>query len=31
VGPDGTILRRFRPGTDPEDPEVVAAIESSLP
>jgi glutathione peroxidase len=31
VGPDGTILRRFRPGTDPEDPEVIAAIESSLP
>jgi glutathione peroxidase len=31
VGPDGTILRRFRPGTDPEDPEVIAAIEDSLP
>ena len=31
VGPDGTILRRFRPHTEPEDPEVVAAIEGSLP
>jgi glutathione peroxidase len=30
VGPGGTILRRFRPGTDPEDPEVIAAIEDSL-
>jgi glutathione peroxidase len=31
VGPDGTVLGRFRPGTDPEDPELVAAVESSLP
>jgi glutathione peroxidase len=31
VGPDGTILRRFRPLTDPEAPELVAAIEASLP
>ena len=31
VGPDGAILRRFRPLTDPEDPELVAAIEASLP
>ena len=31
VGPDGTVLRRFRPRTDPEDSELVAAIEASLP
>jgi glutathione peroxidase len=31
VGPDGTILRRFRPRTEPEDPDVVAAVEASLP
>jgi len=31
VAPDGTVLRRFRPGTDPEDPALVAAIEASLP
>src|SRR5258708_39852664 len=31
VGPDGTILGRFRPGTDPQRPELVAAIEASLP
>jgi glutathione peroxidase len=31
VGPDGTVLARFRPRTDPEDPRIVAAIEDSLP
>jgi glutathione peroxidase len=31
VGPDGEILGRFRPRTDPEDPALVAAIEASLP
>ena len=31
VGPDGKILGRFRPRTDPEDPALVAAIEQSLP
>ena len=31
VGPDGAILGRFRPRTDPEDPELVAAIEAALP
>ena len=30
VGPDGTVLARFRPLTDPEAPEVLSAIESSL-
>ena len=30
VGPDGTILARFRPRTDPEDPQLVAAIEAAL-
>jgi glutathione peroxidase len=29
--PDGTIAARFRPRTDPEAPEVVAAIEGVLP
>jgi len=31
VGPDGAIIGRFRPLTEPEDPEIVAAIEASLP
>jgi len=31
VGPDGTVLGRFRPLTDPEDPALVTAIEDSLP
>jgi glutathione peroxidase len=31
VSPDGTILHRFRPMVDPEAPEVVDAIEASLP
>lgn len=30
VGPDGSVLGRFRPLTDPEAPEVVSAIETSL-
>jgi glutathione peroxidase len=31
IAPDGEIIGRFRPGTDPEDAELVAAIEASLP
>jgi glutathione peroxidase len=31
VGPDGTVLARFRPQVTPEDPGLVAAIEASLP
>jgi len=31
VSPDGTILQRFRPLVDPEAPEVIDAIEASLP
>ena len=31
VRPDGTVAARFRPGTKPEDPAVVAAIEENLP
>ena len=31
VGPDGAVVARFDPMTDPEAPEVVAAIESTLP
>ncbi len=30
VGPDGTVLQRFRPRTEPTSPEVVAAIEAAL-
>ena len=31
VGPDGTVIARFRPLTEPEDPAVVSAIEANLP
>jgi glutathione peroxidase len=31
VGPDGKAVARFRPRTEPDAPEVVAAIEASLP
>jgi glutathione peroxidase len=31
VSPEGTVLRRWRPGTAPEAPEVVSAIEERLP
>ena len=31
VGPDGTVIGRFRPMTDPEDPALIGAIEASLP
>jgi glutathione peroxidase len=31
VGPDGAVIARFRPLTDPEDPAIVSAIEASLP
>lgn len=30
VGPDGTVLARFRPRTEPTSPEVTAAIEAAL-
>ncbi|QEO09946.1 glutathione peroxidase [Protaetiibacter larvae] len=30
IAPDGTVTR-FRPGTQPDDPAVVAAIEDALP
>ena len=30
VGPDGQVLSRFRPLTDPEAPELISAIEASL-
>ncbi|OHV38070.1 MULTISPECIES: glutathione peroxidase [Pseudofrankia] len=30
VGADGTVLARFRPGTDPADPELRATIEKAL-
>jgi glutathione peroxidase len=31
VRPDGSVAARFRPGTEPEAPEVIAAIEANLP
>ncbi|GHF25842.1 glutathione peroxidase [Amycolatopsis deserti] len=31
VDPDGKVVARFRPRTDPEAPEVVEAIEAALP
>jgi len=31
VGPDGKIVARFRPLTEPEDPGIVSAIEANLP
>ena len=31
LGPDGSVVARFRPRTVPDDPAVLAAIESSLP
>lgn len=31
VSPDGEIVKRFRPTVDPEAPEVIDAIEASLP
>jgi len=30
VGPDGTVLHRFRPRTEPTSPQVTAAIEAAL-
>lgn len=31
VGPDGRVVGRFRPRTEPDAPEIRAAIESVLP
>ena len=31
VRPDGTVAARFRPRTEPDAPEVLAAIEAELP
>jgi glutathione peroxidase len=31
VSPDGDVVGRFRPKTEPEDPALVAAIEAQLP
>ena len=31
LGPDGSVVARFRPRTVPDDPQVLAVIESSLP
>jgi glutathione peroxidase len=31
VRPDGSVAARFRPRTTPDDPEVLAAIEETLP
>lgn len=31
ISPAGDVVARFRPGTEPEAPEVIEAIESTLP
>lgn len=31
LGPDGAVIARFRPRTEPDDPQVLAAIEKNLP
>ena len=31
VSPDGTVLARFRPRTEPDDPALIEAIEANLP
>jgi len=31
VSPEGEVLARFRPGTEPEDAVLVAALEAALP
>jgi len=31
LSPDGAIVGRFRPGVEPEDPTLVAAVEAALP
>ncbi|WP_344656558.1 glutathione peroxidase [Catenulispora subtropica] len=31
ISADGTVLKRFRPRTEPEAPEVVEAVEAALP
>ena len=31
LSPDGTVLARFRPRTEPDAPELVAAVEANLP
>ncbi|MEN4396978.1 glutathione peroxidase [Mycolicibacterium senegalense] len=31
LNPDGTVANRFRPRTEPDAPEVIAAIEAVLP
>jgi glutathione peroxidase len=31
IGPDGAVVARFSPQTDPEDPKLTQAIEASLP
>ena len=31
VGPDGSVVERFRPQVTPDDPAVIAAIEATLP
>jgi len=31
VAPDGSVAARFGPGTEPQSPEVTAAVEKVLP
>ena len=31
LSPDGEVVARFRPGVEPEDAQIVAAVEAALP
>ncbi len=31
IGPDGEVVKRFRPGVVPEDPALISAVEAALP
>jgi glutathione peroxidase len=31
IAPDGTVTARFAPQTEPEDPQVITAVEATLP
>ena len=31
IAPDGTVVNRFRPRTEPDAPEVIDALEEILP
>ena len=31
LSPDGDVVGRFRPGVEPEDAQIVTAVEAALP